>query len=90
MLGATELAIESSPLDAAAKAELLAVAESIREKALSGGDSAETMRILAEWRLRAIAGMTESRRCRPEGDASIRGTEKPRPVTCHPMQLGLC
>ncbi|MDE0304390.1 MAG: hypothetical protein OXI87_05830 [Albidovulum sp.] len=77
-LGATELAIESSPLSPAAKAELLAGAESIREKALSGGDSAEAMRMLAEWRSRAIAGMTESRRSRPEGGTAIQASAEPK------------
>ena len=77
-LRAAEQAIEGSPLNSAAKGELPAGAESIRERALSDGDSALPMRILAEWRSRVIAEMTESRRSRTEIGTAIRAIAEPK------------
>ncbi|MDE0533339.1 MAG: hypothetical protein OXI01_18090 [Albidovulum sp.] len=90
-LGATERAIERSALAPAAKAEWLAGAEAIRETALSGGDPSELMRALAEWRLRAIAAMTESltesRRSGQESGTAIRASADPEnPVRLHVTQ----
>ncbi|MDE0113997.1 MAG: hypothetical protein OXN84_17125 [Albidovulum sp.] len=86
-LRATERAIERSALAPASKSEWLAGADAIRELVLSGGDPSEAMRSLAEWRLRAIAAMTESRRSRQESGTAIRASADPEnPVQLHVTQ----